>query len=168
VFKVYNLQVSPIHPPLGDFTNPNLKCSACLKFVNFRFRLFTLSRRLSPSCTLLARVAAPDQQPGLLVPSSLPEGEGNVVRAPEQRRWKPRLTPRASAGAGTWSHRGRGELRGNVWGSRARGVRLSSAVPPKFLPLYLTHVPRQRSLPPISPPCTAVPPKSFPYTPLQP
>jgi hypothetical protein len=46
-------------------------------------------------------------------------------------------------------------------------LRLSSAVIPKFLPLYLTHVPRQRSLPPISPPCTMVPPKSFPYTPLQ-
>jgi hypothetical protein len=47
-------------------------------------------------------------------------------------------------------------------------LRLRSAVTPKFLPLYPTHVSRQRSLPPISPPYTAVPPKSFPYTPLQP
>jgi hypothetical protein len=27
-------------------------------------------------------------------------------------------------------------------------LRLASALPPKFLPLYLTHVPRQRSLSP--------------------
>jgi hypothetical protein len=39
-------------------------------------------------------------------------------------------------------------------------LRMCSAVTPKFLLLYPTHVPRQRSLPPISPPCTAVPPKS--------
>jgi hypothetical protein len=36
-------------------------------------------------------------------------------------------------------------------------IRLCSAVTSKFLPLYPTHVPRQRSLPPISPPCTTVP-----------
>jgi hypothetical protein len=39
-------------------------------------------------------------------------------------------------------------------------------VPLKFLSLYPTHVSRQCSLHPISPPCTAVSPKSFPYTPL--
>jgi hypothetical protein len=40
------------------------------------------------------------------------------------------------------------------------------SVTPKFLLLYPTHVSRQRSLPPISPPYTAVPTKSFSYTPL--
>jgi hypothetical protein len=38
-----------------------------------------------------------------------------------------------------------------------RSVRLCSTVPSKFLALYSTHVPRQRSLPPISPRATAAP-----------
>jgi hypothetical protein len=59
-------------------------------------------------------------------------------------------------------------------GRRRRGhLRLCSAVTPKFVPLNLSpYIPLTCHVsvlfPPISPPCTAVPPKSFPYIPLQP
>jgi hypothetical protein len=60
------------------------------------------------------------------------------------------------------------KLQGEALPPHSAGLRLCSAVNSKFVPLYLTRVARQRSFPSISPTCTAVPPKSFPYTPLQP